>query len=51
MTKFFKKSKKTYFGAILGPFCPNLGINEFWHKSASFSIFELSTIVPKIRKT
>ena len=32
MTKFFKKSKKTYFGAILGPFCPNLGKNEFSFK-------------------
>ena len=26
--KFFKKSKKLYFRAILGPFCPNLGKNE-----------------------
>ena len=25
MTKFFKKYQKPYFGAILGPFCPNLG--------------------------
>ena len=33
MTKFFKKSKKTYFGAILGPFCPDEGKNEFpWKK-------------------
>ena len=29
MTKFFKKSQKPYFGAILGPLCPNLGKNEF----------------------
>ena len=30
MTKFFKKS---YFCAILSPFCPNLGKNEFsWKK-------------------
>ena len=32
-TKFFKKSKKTYFGAILGLFSLNLGKNEFcWKK-------------------
>ena len=29
MTKFFKKSKKPYFGVILDPFCPNLSKNEF----------------------
>ena len=29
MTKFFKKSKKPFLGAILGPFCPNFGKNEF----------------------
>ena len=31
MTKFFIKStkKKNYLGAILGPFCPNFGKNEF----------------------
>ena len=33
MTKFFKKPQKPYFGAILGPFCANLGENEFsWKK-------------------
>ena len=33
MTKFFKKSQKPYFGAILGPFRQNLGKNEFsWKK-------------------
>ena len=33
MTKFFTKSKKPYFGAILGSFWPNLGKNEFsWKK-------------------
>ena len=31
--KLSKKSKKTYFGAILGPFFPNLDKNEFsWRK-------------------
>ena len=33
MIKFFKKSNKPYLGAILGPFFPNLGKNEFsWKK-------------------
>ena len=33
MTKFFKKYKKTYFGPILGTFCPNLDKNKFpWKK-------------------
>ena len=33
MAKFFKKSQKPYFVAILGPFCPNLDKNEFsWKK-------------------
>ena len=33
MTKFLKNPKRTYFGAILGPFYPNLGKNEFsWKK-------------------
>ena len=29
VSKFFKKSKKPYSGAILGLFCPYLGKNEF----------------------
>ena len=34
--KLFKNSKKTCFGAILSPFCPNLGKNEFsWKKRLS----------------
>ena len=32
MTKRFKKSEKSYFGAILGSFCPNLEKNEFSSK-------------------
>ena len=35
MTKFFKKSTKPHFGAILGPFDQNLGKNEF-----SWNIFK-----------
>ena len=53
MTKVFKKNpKRTYFGDILGPFYPNLGKNEFsWKKiTVSFQKFQLSIIVPKIRK-
>ena len=33
MTKLFKKFKNPYFEVILGPFCSNLGKNEFsWKK-------------------
>ena len=32
MTKILKKKKKPYSGAILCPFCPNLGKNESWWK-------------------
>ena len=45
MTKFFKKSKKPYFGAILGPFCPNFGKNEFSWKRA-LSIFKYFNYLP-----
>ena len=50
MTRFFKKSKKTYFGAILSPSCPNSGKNEFSRKkgSVSFEILQLSTTVHSI---
>ena len=53
MTKLLKKSPKPYFGPILVPFAQMWVKNEFsWKKgSVSFSIFELPTIVPKIRKT
>ena len=48
----FQKVQKTYLAAILGPFCPNLDKNELsWKKgSVSYYIFQLYTIVPKIRK-
>ena len=45
---FLKQTKRPYFGAIPGPFFPNLGSYEF--SSASFHIFCLSTIMQKIRK-
>ena len=54
MTNFFKKSKKTYFGAMwpLWPVLPQFGEDEFFWKigSVNFQIFQLFTIVPKIRK-
>ena len=44
MIKFFKKYKKTYFGIILGPFCPYLDKNEFsWKKG----FCQFLSIVPK----
>ena len=61
MIKFFKKSKKPYFGTILGPFCLNLGENGFsWKRRLSvfrYSNYLLScqksekTIEPFLRKT
>ena len=44
MTKFFKKPKKKYFGAILDPFCSDFGKNEFsWKKG-----FHLLLYIPII---
>ena len=54
MKKNCKKSKKTYFGAILGPFYPNLGKNEFSWKNELCQFLDIPIIyyliVPKIRK-
>ena len=52
MAKFFKKTQKPYFGAILGPFYPNLGKKDFPRKKRLYQllILQLSTIVQKIRK-
>ena len=44
MNFFFKKSKKPYSGAILDPFCPNLGKYEFsWMKGLT-QILNISII-------
>ena len=45
MTKFFKKSKKTYFGAILSPFCSNFGKNEFSWKKGLCQFLNISIII------
>ena len=50
MTKFFKKSKKTYFWAILGPFSTNLRKNEFsWEKG--LSVFKCSNYLHCAKKS
>ena len=52
MAKFFKKSKKLIFGAILDHFFPNNDKNEFSSKKM-LSVFKHSDyliIVQKIRK-
>ena len=36
-----KNPNKTYFVAILGPFCPNLGKNEFSWKKNSRQFFDI----------
>ena len=48
MTKFFKILKKK-LGAILGPFCPNLGQkrNFYSKRLGQFLLFQLSTTIKK----
>ena len=52
MTKSFKNPNKPYFGAILGPFDPNLAKNELSWKASlcQFSNILIIFILPKIRK-
>ena len=42
--KFFKKSKKTYFVAILGPFCSYLGKNELSWRKRLYQFFNIRII-------
>ena len=49
MTNFFKRSKKTYCGVILGPFCPNLQKNEFSWK-IGLSVFKYFNDLPSCQK-
>ena len=44
MTNFFRNSPKPYFGAILGPFCPNLGKSEFSWKKGLCQVFNTQII-------
>ena len=52
MTKFFKKSKKTIFGPLWALFAQIWANMNFPGKKGlgGFSMFELSTILPKIIK-
>ena len=50
MTNFFKKPKKTYFGVILGNFCPNLGKMNFPGKKA-LTVFKYSNYLPWWKKS
>ena len=43
-TKFFKKSQKPYFAAILGPFGPTLGKREFSCKKGFCQFLDIPTI-------
>ena len=45
MTNFFRRSKKTYCGVILGPFCPNLLKNKFSWKNG-LSVFKYFNQLP-----
>ena len=54
MTKFFKEEKKNYLWAILGPFCPDLGLNKFSEKKKPLPVFKYSdylTPCQKLEKT
>ena len=42
MTKFFRKSKKPYFGAIPDPLCLNFGENEFSWQKRALSVLKIS---------
>ena len=44
-SKFFQKSKKPYFGAILGPFYPNFGKNKFSWKKVRCQFLNISIII------
>ena len=52
ITKFFKKSKIPYCGAIFGPFCPNLDKNWFFWKKGLCQFVNITIIYHslKIRK-
>ena len=50
MTKFFKTSKKPYFGTILGLSCPNLDKNNVFGKRALL-IFQYLNYLPLCQKS
>ena len=50
MTKFFKKSQKTYFCGIFGTFLPNLGKIEFPWKEG-LSVFKYANYLESCKKS
>ena len=50
MTKFFKKSKKTYSEAILGLFCPNSGKNDFSWKKGLWQFLDIPIVYHRAKK-
>ena len=46
MTKFFKKTKKNFFGAILRVFCTNLGQKWIFLKKRTLSVFQYLNYLP-----
>ena len=48
MTAFFEKTKKPYFGAILSPFCQNLGKNEFSWKKGLCQFLDIPIIYHRV---
>ena len=51
MAKFFEKSRKFYFGAILGPFSLNLAKNEFFWKKGLCQFLNIPSIYYHAKKS
>ena len=49
LRKFFRKCKKSYFGAILSPFSLNLGKNEFFWEKRALLVFKYSNYLPSCK--
>ena len=47
----FQKSLKPYFRIILGPFCQNLGKNEFFLGEIALSVFKYSNYLASCKKS
>ena len=43
--------KKLYFGAILGPFYPNIGKNKFLWEKRTLSVFKYSNYLPWCKRS
>ena len=51
LSKLFKKSQNPYFGASLGPFCPNFGKKRLILEKQVLSVFKCSNYQPSCKNT